>query len=331
MLTKSKWSRHVSLSSVEQERWTKVLDSQCGVVSNEQLREFGLSQDFANAQIEARRWQRVLPDVYAVFTGPLPRSSLISAALCYGGPWAVLSHRTAAEEWGMLPIAADSPVHITVPYKKSAVSQLPIVQVHRSRAFHHIVAPSEPPRTNREDTVIDMAVAEPTPAAARDRLVQLVGANRLAVWRVQAQLEFRPPYRYRKALKQALHLLAGGALSVLETEYLRNVEQAHGLPTGKRQAPFVVDDVVLWEDVVYDDSGVRLTVRLDGRQFHETRRIAFRDRRRDNAAELAARARLTYGWHDVRTDPCGVAQEVIAVLRREGWQGMPRTCPRCSA
>ncbi|KAA5830195.1 hypothetical protein ABT337_31885 [Saccharopolyspora hirsuta] len=329
MSTNSKWSRHVSLPSAELERWRKTLDAQHGAISNAQLREFGLSHDFANAQIEARRWQLVVPDVYAVFTGPLPRSSLISAALCYGGPWAVLSHRTAAEEWGMLPIAEGEPVHITVPYKKSAVSQLPIVHVHRSRAFHHIVAQSEPPRTNREDTVIDVAVSEPTAAAARDRLVQLVGANRLPVWRVQAQLEFRPPYRYRKALKDALQLLTGGALSVLEAEYLRNVEQAHGLPTARRQAPFVVDEIVLWEDVVYDDSGVRLTVRLDGREFHETRRIAFRDRRRDNAAELAERARLTYGWHDVRTDPCGVAREVVTVLRREGWQGSPRSCPRC--
>ncbi|MER7016237.1 hypothetical protein ABT324_32815 [Saccharopolyspora sp. NPDC000359] len=321
----------MSLSPAEEERWQKALDAQHGVISNAQLRDFGLSQDFANAQIEARRWQRVVPDVFAVFTGPLPRSSLISAALCYGGPWAVLSHRTAAEEWGMLPIADGEPVHITVPYGNSAVSQRPVVQVHRSRAFRHIVAHSEPPRTNREDTVIDVAVAEPTAAAARDRLVHLVGSNRLAVWRVQAQLEFRPPYRYRKALKDALQLLTGGALSVLEAEYLRDVEQAHGLPAAHRQAPFVVDDLVLWEDVVYDDAGVCLTVRLDGREFHESRRIAFRDRRRDNAAELAQRARLTYGWHDVHTDPCGVAREVVTVLRREGWRGTPRSCPRCPA
>ncbi|MEV0704319.1 hypothetical protein AB0I53_41270 [Saccharopolyspora sp. NPDC050389] len=326
-----KCSRHVSLSAEDRERWEKLVDDQHGVISGAQIREFGLPREFPEAQIEAQRWQRVVPDVYAVFTGPLPRSSLISAALRYGGPWAVLSHRTAAEEWGMLPVTEDAPVHITVPYKHSAVSQPPFVHMHRSRAFQHIIAPSDPPRTNREDTVIDLAAAEPTADQARDLVVQLVGANQIALWRVHDQVENRPPYRHRKAVKQALELLAGGAVSVLEAEYLRRVEQAHGLPTARRQSPFVVDDIVLWEDVVYDDSGAPLTVRLDGREFHTTKRIAFRDRRRDNAAELAGRARLVYGWHDVRKNPCAVAQEVLAVLRREGWSGAHQACPHCPA
>ncbi|MGP4020616.1 hypothetical protein [Saccharopolyspora sp. 5N708] len=231
----------------------------------------------------------------------------------------------------MLPVAEDSPVHITVPYKHSAVAQLPIVQVHRSRAYRHIIAPSEPPRTNREDTIIDLAAGEATPEQARDMVIQLVGANRVPLWRVHSQLELRPPYRYRKAMKAALDLLAGGALSVLEAEYLLNVEQAHGLPTALRQTPFVVDGIVLWEDISYDDAGARLTVRLDGRQFHSTSRVAFRDRRRDNAAELADRARLVYGWHEVHAEPCAVAAEVLSVLRREGWHGSSSRCRRCAA
>ncbi|MDQ5855117.1 MAG: hypothetical protein M3302_02085, partial [Actinomycetota bacterium] len=58
--------------------------------------------------------------------------------------------------------------------------------------------------------------------------------------------------------------------------------------------------------------------------------VAFRDRRRDNAAELAGRARLVFGWRDLREDPCGATREVLAVLRRHRWQGPTRPCPRCS-
>jgi enoyl-CoA hydratase/carnithine racemase len=47
--------------------------------------------------------------------------------------------------------------------------------------------------------------------------------------------------------------------------------------------------VTLWEDAVYDQCGVPLTVRLDGR-MHVLAHVAFRDRRRDNAAELAGRS-----------------------------------------
>ncbi|MCI2418813.1 hypothetical protein MOQ72_15330 [Saccharopolyspora sp. K220] len=107
------------------------------------------------------------------------------------------------------------------------------------------------------------------------------------------------------------------------------VEQAHGLPAGTRQVPFAVDGVVLWEDVAYDDVGSRLTVRLDGRQFHTTSRIAFRDRRRDNAAELAGRSRLVYGWNEVHTDACGVAAEVLQVLRRSGFEPQSKPCRSC--
>ncbi|MEV5539079.1 hypothetical protein AB0L13_19660 [Saccharopolyspora shandongensis] len=324
------WSQPNFPTREEQERWLKLVDSQHGVVGFEQLSDSGVSWSAVRSQVAGNRWRRVLPGVYSVFTGPLPRSSLISAALLYGGPWAVLSHSTAAEEWGMLPLAADSPVHITVPYSNSAISQLPLVQMHRSRAYRHIVAPTEPPRTNREDTIIDLAAAEPSAERARNTFIQLVGSTRIELRRVYSQLELRPPFRYRKALEQALGLLRGGALSVLEAEYVLKVEQEHGLPAGTRQVPFSVDGVVLWEDVAYDHVGARLTVRLDGRQFHATSRIAFRDRRRDNAAELAGRSRLVYGWNEVHTDPCGVAAEVLQVLQRSGWEPRRKRCRNCS-
>ncbi len=87
------------------------------------------------ANLEAQRWRRVLPRVYATFTGPLIREARITGALLYGGPAAVLSHTTAAEEWRMLALDPLAPVHITVPYGCSAVSQPPHVVVHRSRDF----------------------------------------------------------------------------------------------------------------------------------------------------------------------------------------------------
>ena len=58
----------------------------------------------------------------------------------------MLSHRTAAEEWGLVP-AAEGPVHITLPYGSSAISQPPFVIVHRSRAYAHIVVERRPPLT----------------------------------------------------------------------------------------------------------------------------------------------------------------------------------------
>ncbi|WP_260478946.1 hypothetical protein [Kibdelosporangium aridum] len=266
--------------------------------------------------------------VYATFTGELPRAARLSAALLYGGPEATLSHYTAAEEWGMVPIR-DGPVEITVPYNCSATSQPDRVIVHRSRALRFTVRNYVPPRTSRVDTIIDLATSQSTPEEAVDTVIDLVGRSGVTVTELRTVLELRKAYRHRKALDRAAELIAGGLMSILEAEYLREVELAHSIPPADRQVPFTVDDRVLWEDATYDSLGVPLTVRLDGRTHHSTPGVAFRDRRRDNAAELAGRSRLVYGWHEVHKDPCGVASEVLAVLRRAGWSGGNR-CSRCS-
>jgi hypothetical protein len=323
-------SRLVPTAVVATERlaeWQRLLDRQCGVVHIAQLRRFGVTWAAVRAQVEACRWRQVVHGVYATSTGPLPRPARVAAAMLYGGPGAVLSHRTAAEEWGMLPVV-DGPVHITVRYGASAITQDGLVVVHRSRAFTHIVVDADPPRTGRADTAVDVAVEEPDARRARAVLTGLLTGGRVRPIDVERRLEQRPPRRYRRALREAVRLVREGVQSVLEELYAVEVEQAHGLPPATRQSPFGVDGVTLWEDAVYDHLGIPLTVRLDGRT-HLLADVAFRDRRRDNAAELAGRSRLVFGWRDLSADPCGAAVDVQRVLVRWGWTGTFHPCPRC--
>ena len=116
------------LRSEAVDRWERLLAAQSGVFHVRQLRAFGVGQASTVAMVEGGRWQPVVHGVYAAFTGPLPRSSLIAAALQYGGAAAVLSHRTAAEEWSLLP-PTDRPIHITVPYGTSAITQPGLIAV----------------------------------------------------------------------------------------------------------------------------------------------------------------------------------------------------------
>lgn len=306
--------------------WQQLVRDQHGLLSSDQLRMLRIGPGVIAANLAAQRWRRVLPRVYATFTGPLIRVARVTSALLYGGPHAVLSHTTAGEEWRMLAIDPLAPVHITVPYGCSAVSQPPLVMVHRSRAFPYLLVASDPPRTSRADTVLDLATSEPNAREGMRRFVALATRGQVPVRELQWRIEERRPRRYGKALGDALRLLADGVQSALEQRYACDVELAHALPTARRQQPFVVDGRTLWEDVTYDIVGIPLTVRLDGRAFHDAPEVAFRDRRRDNAAELAARHRLVYGWDEVSRDPCGVATEVATVLRRAGWQGVLRRC-----
>lgn len=333
---------HRGRVSIEQiDPWAVVVHAQHCVLTRGQLRDWGFTDDDVAHRTRYRHWQRVLHGVVALHTGPLTRAAVLRAALLYGGPWAVLSHRTAAQEWGLLRVVDEEPVHLTVPYGRSATPQPatwgipglvhPGVVVHRTRALAHVVAPTDPPRTSRPDTVVDCAVEEPTAPGAARQLVALISAGRVPVADVRRRLEQRPPRRYRRVLLGALDLMTAGVQSALEHRYVLDVEQAHALPTAHRQSPVVVDGHTLFEDVDYAATGVPLIVRLDGRRYHSLPTVAFRDRRRDNAAELAGRPRLVYGWDEVTGDPCGVAAEVRAVLERGGWSAGPPPCGRCAS
>lgn len=252
----------------------------------------------------------------------------------------------------MVRVGEVEPVHITVPYGRSAVSQpattratgplyrQPIVDpgsvvhpgvvVHPSRAHAHIMVATEPPRTSRPDTALDLAIAEPTARDAARTLVAVVTNARIPLVDVRTRLELHRPRRYLRPLTDALTLMADGVQSALEHRYAVDVEQAHNLPSARRQSPVVVDGRTLWEDCDYTRSGVALLVRLDGRRYHSAAEYAFRDRRRDNAAELQGRPRLVYGWDEVAGDPCGVAREVATVLKRGGWAGEGGACGACA-
>ena len=241
----------------------------------------------------------------------------------------------------------DGLVHVTVPYGCSAISQPstlrhadrrftstahdvvhPGVEVHRSRAMAHIGADTNPRRTSKADTVLDLAVAESASRQATITMVSAMSSGAVSVDIMRRKLELRRPRRYRRALFDTLVLLGEGVHSALEHRYVVDVEQAHGLPTATRQAPHHVDGRVLFEDVLYESVG--LIVRLDGQAFHSAKQRRFRDRRRDNTAELRNLPRLTYGWEDVTTDPCAVYEEVRAVLVREGWSDVSFPCARCA-
>ena len=132
-----------------------------------------------------------------------PPPALLTAALLYGGPYAMLSHRTAGEEWRMLAPDTSMPVHITLPYGMSAVRQPAVpgqygvlhlgVVVHRSRAYRHIAVSTEPPRTSRADTVLDMAVAEPIAQQARRLMVAMTTGSGVRLHELRRQLDLRRP------------------------------------------------------------------------------------------------------------------------------------------
>lgn len=109
---------------------------------------------------------------------------------------------------------------------------------------------------------------------------------------------------------------------------MTSVVRAHGLPVPTTQVRRRVAGRVTYTDV--DFSPHPVLVELDGRLGHDTRAERFRDHRRDNGNAEEGRTTLRYGAEDCGDDPCAVAVQVAAVLRRAGWGGDAVACgPRC--
>ncbi|MEE2035004.1 hypothetical protein Q8814_23325, partial [Rhodococcus sp. CC-R104] len=191
-----------------------LFDEYAGLVTQTRLTCLGLGRGRVRHLLDTGRWQRVLQGVYSVTSGPLTRTMVLEAALLYGGGAAVLSHRTAAEEWGMLPVDDTEPVHITVPVGRSALpqhptlrcagrkSELPVpepnsvlhpgVVVHRSRAHAHIAVDRRPPCTTKADTALDLATAQTTAHDAYLSLIATVTNGNIRLTDVRRRLEERP-------------------------------------------------------------------------------------------------------------------------------------------
>jgi hypothetical protein len=295
---------------------------QAGVVTRGQARAAGLTAGAVRFRLRSRRWQRLAPGTYAAFTGDVPRAARRWAAVLRAGQGAVLSHRSAAEV-SRLVADGSGPVHITIPGSRR-IAVPPGTVVHRCARIAERRHPTrQPPQTRIEETVLDLAITAHTPDEAMGWIAAACGSRLTTPARVARALRQRERVAGRAALARMLGDVAVGCTSVLEWRYLRDVERAHGLPAGIRQAKRPRDGGTWYDDVHYPEYGVR--VELDGRAAHPAG-VRWRDFRRDNAAAQAGEVVLRYGAADVQGSPCEVAGQVAEVLWHRGWPRSEHPC-----
>ena len=199
-----------------------------------------------DSQLRSGRWRPLGRGVYAAFSGPVPRESLLWAAVLRAGPDAVLSHQSAAELYGIAGPARL--IHVTIPVGRQVRGSSGLV-VHRSGRLGGARNPALlPPRTRIEDTVLDLADSAATSDDAFGWLCRAVGQGLTTSSLLRAALQRRPKVRWRAGLQVALADIGSGARSVLELRYVRGVERAHGLPEARRQALTVTGSLPCYLD-----------------------------------------------------------------------------------
>jgi hypothetical protein len=302
---------------------------QGGVVTRKQALAAGLSTGAIVSKIKYARWRQLYRGVYATFTGPVSREARLWAAVLYAGKGAELSHETAAELHGLIDRPAIA-IHVTVPASRR-VRPAPGLVIHLSARARNVWFPRGVlPHTFVEDTVLDLVHAADDFDDVCGWVTRAFGRRLTGEGPLLATMTQRKKLRWRAELEGLVRAAAGGAHSVLEFRYDRDVECAHGLPPAKRQVPFTKPDG--WRgfrDRYYEKYG--LAIELDGREWHpgEKRPV---DVGRDNLMSTTGGSTLRYGWDDVTRRACEGAAQVAESLRARGWRGRLSRCgPGCRA
>lgn len=298
---------------------------QAGVISRRQALDAKLTPDVIRARAASGRWRRIYRGIYATFNGPLTRDARLWAAVLYAGTGAVLSHETAAElhnlNDGQSPL-----IHVTVPLERQ-VRALPGMMVHRSErlAEQDLKVPAgQLPRTPVEETILDLASNTDNVDDVCALVARAFARNLTSVQFMGYALAQRERQKWRAEISEFVTAAVGGAHSVLEFRYDRDVEKAHGLPLSRHQVSFKKKDGSRgYRDRVFEDW--KLIIELDGDGAHPNDKWR-EDKRRDNAAAAHGEQSLRYGWQDVRWHPCDTAAEIFRVLRNRGWEGTPKPC-----
>jgi very-short-patch-repair endonuclease len=298
-----------------------------GVITAKQAEAYGDSRHVQRRLVTSGQWQRLASGIMLSHSARPEWDAWAWAGLLRAGDEARLAGRAAAYLEGMI---TDPPERVDILHPHG-LRRPPTEhwRFHQEReSVGRLSSIGSLRRTKIDDTVLDLAGTD-LGGANQDPLhwVSLAIQQRLTTpERLMTALRRRERLANRQELLEILACAEDGVESPLEYHYLHDVELAHGLPTGIRQAAARMAGRSVRHDVYY--RAYRVLVELDGQVGH-TGEDRFRDFRRDNAALVLGDVTLRYGFYDVRRNSCAVARQVAMVLTARGWQDVLTCCPRC--
>jgi very-short-patch-repair endonuclease len=220
----------------------------------------------------------------------------------------VLSHRSAARVWNLLPDSRRT-IDVTVP--RGGGRSRANVRVHHARRLHpdDVTVLDGIPVTSLARTLLDLAASERPDRLelAIEQAEKLKLADRRAI---DETLERHPRHKGRRPLLDALadvvQTVRGTRLE-LERRFQRLVRDAD-LPK-----PEVNTTVEGYEvDVVWH--GDKVIVELDSREFHLTRPAFEADRVRDARLQIAGYRVIRITWRRLTAEPDAVVRDLRKLL-----------------
>ena len=247
---------------------------QFGVITASQLAAAGMSRNMVSRRLVDGRLRRLHRGVYAWGHDHLRGEGLLLAAVLACGRGAVLSHRSAADRWGLLP-SAQALIDVTVEASggRSRREGIDLHVVGRLDA-REVTTHDGLPITTAARTVVDIAATCP-PRQAERALEQAYVQRLLAPGSLEDALS-RAKGRPTRTLRGLLDRQRPPTVTRndLEEAFLA-IARAAGLPDPEVNAPLHgYEPDFLWRDR-------RLVIETDGFGAHGTKRAFEHDRRRD--------------------------------------------------
>jgi hypothetical protein len=260
------------------------------IVTLDDLRRCGLSQQAVSKRVAAGRLFRRFRGVYSVVPNP-PLEGCFLAAVLACGPGAVLSHHSAAALEALVEWDFRAP-EVTAPTPRFH----PGIRVHRSDTVECVYVkgiPVTPPAR----TLMDIAAG--TPAKQLRRAVN-EALNQRAIKAVDLMTS------HRRGAKKLRAILADAAPTRSENEdVVLAVLARAGLPRPDVNVPYLgyVPDF-RWPDQ-------RVILEADSRRCHDQPLARADDKRRQAALEAAGETVLRTTWREIVARP----HEVVARVR----------------
>jgi hypothetical protein len=296
----------------------RVLAGQDQIITRRQALGY-LTPDQIGARL-GRRWQVILPGVYAAFTGGLSHRQRLRAALLAYGEAAMLSDLTGLRAHRIPYLPDETLVRVLVPDS-----------VHKSsRQFVVARRTTRPPRA----VVIDGAAVAPVYRALSDFVLRdgdereslavaaaAVQLGRVSVQQLVDEAEAGPA-RGRPRLLRTIAALQSGIRSAPEDDFRRIVRSSRILPEPSWNPRLVLPSgAVVSPDALFADAGV--VHETNGRDVH----AGFRDfddmQRRHDELTAAGLTVLHNSPRRLRESAADVLAEVERCYRRLAGRGLP--------
>jgi hypothetical protein len=287
-------------------------DLQHDAVGHEQLERLGLGRGAIAHRLKLGRLHRHLPGAYTVGGAGLGREGRLMAAVLSLGHGAVISHRSAADLWGIRKTAT-AIIEVTLERR---VGPRASVYQHESRLpSDERTTRDRIPVTTPGRTLIDLAaVLSPTALErALERAEGLRITHRVPLSELLSRYPRRPGTRtLRELLTRSRAKPTRDELEARFQEFLSDA----GFPRPSINVPLHLNGRWLELDCLWAPQ--RLVVELDGYETHGTRAAFVRDRRRDRLLEAAGFAVIRVTWWDL--DPgehrAALERDLHLLLRR---------------